>query len=126
MFDRTAPENLDTVTKIDAFVACIQSLISRHYKENLTNLTAPTVEAIYDRKFCRIFAQKDNAGIGGHIIAFVALEDISTKFLGNVKKGSIMKPSTYKAPAKHARGNINEPDNNYNCLTYDGYVMYLK
>lgn len=38
--------------------------------------------------------------------AFVAREDTTSKALGSVKRGDILKPATWKAPAKHARGNI--------------------
>lgn len=38
--------------------------------------------------------------------AFVVREDNTTKALGTVKKGDILKPATWKAPAKHARGSI--------------------
>lgn len=40
------------------------------------------------------------------IYAFIALEDFSTKELGQVKAGDVMKPASYKKPAKHARGNV--------------------
>jgi len=41
---------------------------------------------------------------------FVALVDHRTKALGNVKRGDIHKPASWRAPAKHARGNIFQID----------------
>lgn len=38
--------------------------------------------------------------------SFVALQDFETKFLGKVRRGQIFKAATWKAPAKHARGNV--------------------
>lgn len=40
------------------------------------------------------------------VFAFIAAKDVSTKSLGDVKQGDILKPATWKAPAKHARGNL--------------------
>lgn len=38
--------------------------------------------------------------------AFVAREDTTSKALGSVKRGDILKPATWRAPAKTARGNV--------------------
>ena len=40
------------------------------------------------------------------VFAFIAAEDSTTKGLGVVKQGDVLKPASYKKPAKHARGNI--------------------
>lgn len=40
------------------------------------------------------------------VYCFVALQDYVTKVLGQVVRGGIYMPATYKAPAKHARGNV--------------------
>lgn len=45
------------------------------------------------------------------VFCFVAAEDSLTKGLGDVKQGDVMRPATYKKPAKHARGNIFDEHN---------------
>ena len=51
---------------------------------------------------------------GTRVHSFIALKDISTKSL-TFKKGDILKPASYKAPAKHARGSVYDPK------SYEGY-----
>jgi hypothetical protein len=57
--------------------------------------------------------------------SFIAKKDKTTKSLGNVKVGDIMKAATWKQPAKHARGNIFD-DDPAKALSADGFVRYLK
>ena len=49
------------------------------------------------------------------VVAFIAARDFSNKFLGEVKTGDVFKSASYKAPAKHARGNILNSDNGLTC-----------
>lgn len=56
---------------------------------------------------------------GRSVFCFVAAEDSTTKSLGTVKKGDVMKAAGYKAPAKHARGNIFNTDGGM-----DGVCLY--
>lgn len=54
-------------------------------------------------------ATADNAEPTGRfsgVFCFIALCDHETASLGKVKQGDVMKAATWKAPAKHARGNI--------------------
>jgi len=55
------------------------------------------------------------------VYAFVALCDFSTSSLGHICYGDIHKAASYKAPAKHARGNV---FNNIECLEPHG-IAYL-
>ena len=57
------------------------------------------------------------------VYCFVARESFSNKTLGNVNVGGIHKPASFKAPAKHERGNI---FGEYEmCLTPHG-IKYLR
>ena len=58
------------------------------------------------------------------VYAFIALQDGHTKTLGTLKAGDIHKPAGFKAPAKHARGNVFEADFR-KALTANG-IVYLK
>ena len=40
------------------------------------------------------------------VFCFIAAEDTTTNGLGVVKRGDVLKPASYKKPAKHARGSI--------------------
>lgn len=76
-------------------------------------------------RFIKVYSTET---VNGHtkesIYCFVAVCDFSTKFLGNVKKGDVMKPASYKAPAKHARGNVYDEFNGLKtCDSYGpGYL----
>jgi len=58
------------------------------------------------------------------VYAFIALQDGHTKTLGTLKAGDIHKPAGFKAPAKHARGNV-FADDFRKALTPNG-IVYLK
>lgn len=58
------------------------------------------------------------------VFAFIALVENTTKALGTVKPGDIHKAATFKAPAKHARGNVFAP-NFRECITPHG-IVYLR
>ena len=77
-------------------------------------------------KWCRVVVMEERNGVyaSASVYAFIALQDYSTKALGAGRAGDIMKPATYKAPAKHARGNVFDMDFE-KCLTSYGPV-YLK
>ena len=56
----------------------------------------------------------------GSVHSFVASANSSTKGLGEVKFGDVLKPATYKAPAKHARGNVFDPNNGLGTIEWTG------
>jgi len=50
--------------------------------------------------------QMEGEGRSTSIFCFIAAEDSNTKGLGGVTKGDVLKPASYKKPAKHARGSL--------------------
>jgi hypothetical protein len=66
-------------------------------------------------KVYRVEVQNDGKDGSPHILAFV---DKTT--------GDIFKPATYKAPAKHARGNVLSNQNGMEAIDRSGFVHYLK
>lgn len=58
------------------------------------------------------------------VYCFVSISDNQTKKLGHVKRGDILKPASYRGPAKHARGNIFNDNPIQFCGPYG--VAYLK
>jgi len=83
-------------TALVAFIADSQAKINAHYAKNLPNLTPPTLIFTAGSKNVKILRQEK---IGRSVWAFV---EIAT--------GNILKPATFNAPAKHARGNIFQPE----------------
>lgn len=74
------------------FLTKLQAMRAAYYQKTFSNLTVPTLEIKRGSKFLRVFS---NNGTQSHCYCFVELAT-----------GDIYKPATYKAPAKHARGNI--------------------
>jgi len=58
------------------------------------------------------------------VYAVIALQDGHTKTLGAIKAGDIHKPAGFKAPAKHARGNVFEAD--FRKAIQPNGIVYLK
>tara|TARA_Y100000310_G_scaffold280329_1_gene299986 strand:- start:644 stop:1006 length:363 start_codon:yes stop_codon:yes gene_type:complete len=97
-------EQQDFQTRFDAWMAACQEIINEHYKK-YQFVNAPTLAVESGRKFWRV-VRINSTGGGDGVYAFVVLEDGQTKGLGKVKRGDILKPASYKTPARHARGNI--------------------
>ncbi len=60
-------------------------------------------------KFILVFTKMKNDPHGcqqRHAYCFIARCDTESKALGKVKAGDVLKCASWKAPAKHARGNI--------------------
>jgi hypothetical protein len=65
-------------------------------------------------KFVRIWTVINGSG-GMSAWAFVAKGDGENQTLGKWKAGDIFKPASYRAPARHARGNIFQTSNGSTC-----------
>jgi len=59
------------------------------------------------------------------IYCFIRLTNGETKTLGMLTAGDIHKPATFKAPAKHRRGNVHAADFGKSCAGLYG-IQYLK
>lgn len=76
------------------------------------------VTAQAGQKFTKVFRTEvyaDGSQNSRNIVAFV---DIAT--------GDIFKPASFKAPAKHARGNVNSPEFGMEAIEPSGFVRYLR
>lgn len=76
------------------------------------------VETELGNKFLRVYAVEvgnQRSNTNRRIVAFVNRDD-----------GNIFKPATYKAPAKHARGNITSPTFGMEAIDDSGHVVYLR
>lgn len=88
------------------FVAACAALIEDYRAVNFPSLSPETLSVEEGTKFLRIVRKGHG---NGSVYAFVARTDNTTKALGTVRAGDVLKPATYAAPAKHARGNIFDP-----------------
>lgn len=82
------------LARLSEFVVALQVLINEHYKVNLANLTPPIISVENGTKNVRI-VRTDNGGTSRSVHCFIQKDN-----------GDILKPAGWKAPAKHARGNI--------------------
>ena len=107
-----ATENtMNIETAIETFCTTIQNLIATHYAESYPNLTAPIIMTTTGKRYVKVIRTETGNGSGRTVIAFV---DRTT--------GDVFKPAGWKAPAKHARGNVFTSDLG---LTQYGSVHYL-
>lgn len=83
---------------VKQFIDDVNTLIEKHYKAHLGNLKFNPVVVEIGNKFIRIW--HDNSCWG-----FISRVDDNLKG-APIRKGDLLKPATWKAPAKHARGNI--------------------
>jgi hypothetical protein len=96
--------------RIQVLVEVANEKVRQHFDQmGYKNLQPHTHQAEYlSSKWCRI--NRLEHGQTTSVYCFVALQDNTTKALGHVVAGDIHKAATYKAPAKHARGNVFDED----------------
>lgn len=112
-----------------SFVSAIAALREKHRTDRgysyVTNFGATIREG--GTKFLRVMSTETypNGETRESIYCFIAMVDSVSNALGTVKKGDVLKPASWKAPAKHARGNIFNADNGLSsCDSYG--PRYLK
>ena len=91
-----------------SLVLAIADLANRKLPELDTNKTW-NFKIEYGKKYAKIISET-NGGPGGgskSVWGFVALQDMT---VGGIpyKRGDLLKAASFKAPAKHARGNLME------------------
>ncbi len=100
------------------YVEALQLTIAADYSKNYKNLTPPTVEIEIGRRYIKIVkASHFNGHSTRSVQGFVDLTN-----------GDILKAASWKAPAKHARGNVLDPAciaNNWN-ITPHGHLPYIR
>ncbi len=88
---------------IAAYLVGVKKMADEHYAKHLTNLVPPTFRAEYGSKYAKILKVDDNGSRCVH--SFIALVDVATKGI-TAKAGDILKPASWSAPARHARGSV--------------------
>ncbi len=84
--------------RIDGFVAGVDKIIKAHYAANLENLIPPSLSAKPGNRYVRI-EKADAKGSSRSVYCFI-----------DRSNGDILKAASWRAPAKHARGNVFEND----------------
>jgi hypothetical protein len=117
---------MDIQTAVSEYVTKLQYKMDQHCIESKYSWKEK-VEAKVSGKYCKIVVSHMGASTGGgYAYAFVALTDNETKGLGKVKQGDLLKPASWNAPTKWARGNVIE--NMDKALEASGHygVAYLR
>jgi hypothetical protein len=98
VYDTKVAEYLKTNKVVENFINEVDSKIESYYETNLKNLPKPMIQIELGNKFIKIIS-------GLSVWGFISRVDGNLKG-SPIKKGDLLKPASYKAPAKHARGNI--------------------
>lgn len=112
--------------RIDAFVKHADAVVAKYFADHNYTQSVPIHRADYiSDKWCRVVTLELRNGKYevSSVYAFVCLADGFTKTLGVLKAGDIHKAAGFKAPAKHARGNVFADDFG-GCATPHG-IVYL-
>jgi len=114
-----APER-DFESALEGFRIVAEANILDHYARNSYTFAVPSIviPSRKGKKYVKLCnaETRDDGHIGSRgVFAFV---EIAT--------GDILKPASFRAPAKHARGNIFDEDKGFSALTVAGGIRYLK
>jgi len=98
--DKKADDYLQSNPIVNSFINEVNTKRIEYYtNHNMTKLYKPLVVEV-GSKYIRLWS-------GTSCWGFISRVDGDLKGLP-IKKGDLLKPATWKAPAKHARGNIVE------------------
>lgn len=93
-----------------SFLDGMEKIVFHHFSKNFKNLTPPSFEVNNGRRYYRVEIVDNQKS------AFCFIDRAN---------GDVLKPATWRAPAKHARGNIFNEDNGLDCMGPHG-PAYLK
>ncbi len=93
-------EYLNNNPIVKGFVVEVNEKIKQYYEQQLKGLQPEYLTVDVGRKFIRLWK-------GTSCWGFISRVDDNLKG-APIKKGDLLKPATWKAPAKHARGNITD------------------
>ncbi len=99
---------------LEEFIAAVQNIIEENYQRNLPNLIPPVIEVQRGRRYIRV-VQKH--GDSRSVFAFIDQD------------GDVMKPASWKAPAKAhkgKRGNIMNEDMDWLKFVSPYGIQYLR
>jgi hypothetical protein len=80
------------------FIESVEKVRADYYDQHLPSLTVEPIKVDVGNKFIRLWA-------GTSCWGFISRVDGELKG-APIRKGDLLKPATWKSPAKHSRGNI--------------------
>lgn len=112
--------------EIENYLAAVLGARVENYAD-ASYLSSVGVDATIADKLIRVFSTQtdkprndEKPQTRSQIHSFIAVKDFETRALGKVSAGDILKPASYKAPAKHARGNLFAADGGIECVNHYG------
>jgi hypothetical protein len=108
---------MDFATALENFRTVSEEIIRAHFDRNGFTFAVPGVEiGTGGRKYIKVWRTetRDGQTVRNSIHAFV-----------EVATGNIFMPASYKAPAKHERGNIYD-DGGRASMNPHGHVVYMR
>ena len=108
------PNSHHSIDRLNRWLTAAQTIINENYASKFPNLTPSVLEMSDGRRYIRIDSIVDNGAGQRSVWAFI-----------DKWSGDILKPAGYKAPAKHARGNLFDSTGGVGWLTPYG-PAYLK
>jgi len=104
---------MDFNTALNDYVNLVQEIKKDYFAKNLANLTVPVMTISKGgRVYKKVVEEMGNGQKSVH--SFVRISD-----------GAILKPASWKAPAKHSRGSIYD-NKGVSALDFMGNVLYLR
>ena len=102
--------------EIEEFAGRVQGIVDRHYAERFANLPVPTITVKFGRKYAKLIKEDSTGALGRTQKSVYGFVDAYT--------GDIYKAASWRAPAKHVRGSICDPDGGMHATTPYG-IKYL-
>lgn len=100
---------MDFEIKLNHWLEGCQKLIDQHY--TISGLVSPKLVVSSGKRYFKIIRVEES---GKSVYAFI-----------DKTNGDVLKPATWNAPAKHARGNIFDESNGLSMMVWYG-PAYLK
>jgi hypothetical protein len=101
-----------TTLELRRWLDSLEKTVEVYFREHYENLQPPKFKMEVGPRYIRIIKQE---GPGRSAHAFIRRDN-----------GDILKPASWKTPAKHARGNIFSADGGRSAFGRDGFINYLK
>jgi hypothetical protein len=101
-------------TAVNHWMQVVQSWINTNYAANYSHLTPPVITMSVGCRYVKIVREDTGRSTSKSVFAFI-----------DKTNGDILKPSSWAAPAKHARGNLFDTMGGLGQVDADG-VHYLR
>ena len=96
--------------KVIEFANRVQKMMNEYHQKHFPMLPVPQISINWGRKYAKIVRANPQRSVYGFV---------------NIETGEVLKAASWKAPAKWARGNINNPDKGMGCCGPYG-IAYLR